>query len=240
MRINAKDMHFKELGEQIRNAKDNEIIIENCIGQRYIADASNGKSIKIQGTPGNALGAYMDGSVVEVFGNVQDAVGDTMNSGKIIVHGNAGDACGYAMRGGTIYVENNAGYRAGIHMKEYQDKRPALIIGNEAGSFLGEYQAGGIIVVLGLKTKRKFPVGRFCGTGMHGGKIFLRCEQIPFDLPEQIVAQKASEQALAEIEGYIKEYCEHFKSDINQIMKKDFYVLKPNSKNPYHMLYTPN
>mgnify|MGYP002508363490 CR=1 FL=1 len=44
----------------------------------------------------------------------------------------------------------NAGYRAGIHMKAYKDKVPVMVIGGTAGSFLGEYQAGGVIVVLGL------------------------------------------------------------------------------------------
>lgn len=240
MRIDAKNIHFKKLNEQIKNTIDSEIIIDNCLGHRYIADASSGKKITINGTPGNALGAYMDGSIVEVFGNAQEAVGDTMNDGKIIVYGNVGDACGYAMRGGAIYIENNAGYRAGIHMKEYQEKKPALIIGNEAGSFLGEYLAGGIIVVLGLNTDKKVPVGRFCGTGMHGGKIFLRCDEVPFDLPGQIQAAQVTDDDLEELAPYIKEYCEHFKTDYEEIMSKNFIVLTANSKNPYHRLYTLN
>lgn len=36
-----------------------------------------------------------------------------------------------------------------FHMKEYKEKVPVLVIGGRTGSFLGEYQAGGIIVVLG-------------------------------------------------------------------------------------------
>ena len=67
-----------------------------------------------------------------------------------IVHGNTGDAADYAMCGGKLYIKRNAGYRAGIHMKEYQDKIPVLMIGGSAGNFLGEYQAGGIIIVLGM------------------------------------------------------------------------------------------
>lgn len=35
-------------------------------------------------------------------------------------------------------------------MKEYKDKIPAIVVGGVAGSFLGEYQAGGVIVVLGF------------------------------------------------------------------------------------------
>ena len=77
------------------------------------------------------------------------------------------------MRGGKIYIQGNAGYRAGIHMKAYKEKIPVMIIGGYAGSFLGEYQAGGIIIVLGLHTDRRHIVGNFPCTGMHGGKMFL-------------------------------------------------------------------
>lgn len=114
--------------------------------------------------PGNALGAYLNGAEITVSGNAQDAVGDTMNEGKIVVHGQIGDAAGYAMRGGRIYIKGNAGYRAGIHMKAYKDKKPIMVIGGRAGSFLGEYQAGGIIIVLGLNIDgshcRKLPLHR--------------------------------------------------------------------------------
>ena len=106
-----------------------------------------------------------------------------MNDGAIFVHGSSGDATGYAMRGGKIYVRGNAGYRAGIHMKAYREKQPVLIIGGEAGSFLGEYQAGGIIIVLGLGSGGRAPVGRFVGTGMHGGRMLLRCDTLPRTFP---------------------------------------------------------
>lgn len=83
-----------------------------------------------------------------------------------MIHGSAGDAAGYAMRGGKIYVRDHAGYRAGIHMKEYKKKVPIMIIGGCAGSFLGEYQAGGILIVLGLQEDhipdhRQFPLYRY-------------------------------------------------------------------------------
>ena len=59
------------------------------MGQRYIASGLSGKDITIEGTPGNALGAYLDGSTITVHGNVQDATGDTMNDGAIYVDGQA-------------------------------------------------------------------------------------------------------------------------------------------------------
>ena len=149
MIIDAKRLGFAELNEKIRKT-DGDCRIVGCLGQRFIASGMGGKSIDIDGVPGNALGAYLSGAEITVNGNAQDAVGDTMNDGRIVVHGNIGDAAGYAMRGGEIYVKGNAGYRAGIHMKEYKTKKPAIIIGGRAGSFLGEYQAGGLILVLGL------------------------------------------------------------------------------------------
>ncbi|MGE5605028.1 MAG: glutamate synthase [Bacteroidota bacterium] len=240
MKIDAKNMDFKDLNDQIRSATDQRITIVNCNGQRYIGNGLGNKVIEINGVPGNALGSYLDGSDIIVNGNAQDATGDTMNDGSIVIHGSSGDATGYAMRGGKIYVRGSTGYRAGIHMKAYRDKVPVLIIGETAGSFLGEYQAGGIIVVLGLHTKEKVPVGNFCGTGMHGGKIYLRCEQLPKDLPRQVVAEKATEKDLAEIRLYLEEFCKFFGENIEDIYLKTFYVLTPNTKNPYKQLYTRN
>lgn len=238
MKIDATNLSFKELNNFIRQAPDNRITIDNCIGQRYIGSGLCGKELIINGTPGNALGSYLDGSLITVNGNTQDAAGDTMNDGAIYIHGSSGDATGYAMRGGKIYIKGDTGYRAGIHMKAYKDKVPVLIIGGTSGSFLGEYQAGGIIIVLGLNTKRKSPVGAYCGTGMHGGKIFLRSEKLPDNLPGHVVASVADETDLAEIMPFLHEYCVMFHEDLQYIKTHNFYVLTPNTKNPYKQLYT--
>lgn len=240
MKIDATNKHFKDLNSQIRLAADNQITIDNCIGQRYIGSGLGSKEIVINGTPGNALGSYLDGCNIIVNGNTQDGTGDTMNDGSIIIHGSAGDATGYAMRGGKIYVQGSTGYRAGIHMKAYQDKIPVLIVGETAGSFLGEYQAGGIIVVLGLHTDQKVPVGDCCGTGMHGGKIYLRCEELPQDLPEQVVAEDATEKDIEEIKPHLEGFCRIFGESIEYVYGQKFYVLTPNTKNPYKQLYTRN
>ena len=149
MTIDARSVAFDQLNQQVQ-ALDRDCTIVHCLGQRFIGTGMRRHQVLIHGTPGNALGAYLNGGTLEVFGNAQDAVGDTMNAGSIIVHGSVGDTAGYAMRGGTIYVQGNAGYRAGVHMKAYQDTLPVMVIGGRTGSFLGEYQAGGLILVLGL------------------------------------------------------------------------------------------
>ena len=173
-------------------------------------------------------------------GDAQDAVGDTMNAGRIVVHGSIGDAAGYAMRGGELYVAGNAGYRAGIHMKAYGDKLPVMVIGGRAGSFLGEYQAGGIIIVLGLTERSRPIVSNFPCTGMHGGKLFLRsdCRDILF--PSQVVVRPADEADLREIEGYLHTFCRLFGGRCRELLHHPFTVVTPNSSDPYRQLYVTN
>lgn len=239
--IRAAEMSFQQLNEQIHTCQDAEITLTDVMGQRYIASGLSGKRLAIHGIPGNALGAYVDDCRVEVFGNAQDATGDTMNAGEIIIHGSSGDATGYAMRGGMILVEGNVGYRAGIHMKAYKDQVPVLVVGGEAGSFLGEYQAGGYVVVLGLNTTGRAPVGRFCAAGMHGGKIFLRTEaELPFDLPSQVSAHRADAKELEEIRPFVEKYAHAFGRNTAEILRGAFQVLIPNTANPYKSLYVTN
>ena len=238
MNISALHLDFKELNGHIRTASE-AVHINECYGQRFIGSGLQGKTIVIHGTPGNALGAYFDGGTIELHGNAQDATGDTMNDGTIIIHGNAGDALGYAMRGGSIFVRGNAGYRTGIHMKEYKDKKPVIVIGGKTGSFLGEYLAGGLIVVLGIGEEEQ-PVGNFTGTGMHGGKIVIRTGKELAALPAQVTTEIASKNDLQEIAPVVGEFAQHFGMDAQSLMADRFVVLKPNAKNPYKQLYTAN
>ena len=166
MIIQAKGLSYRDINDKLRTA-DKEYTVRDCLGQRFICAGMSDISVTLEGVPGNALGAYLNGAEITVNGNAQDAVGDTMNDGRIVIRGSVGDAVGYAMRGGSIYVKGDAGYRAGIHMKAYKEKIPVMVIGGKAGSFLGEYQAGGVIVVLGLGTNGKKIVGNFPCTGMH-------------------------------------------------------------------------
>ncbi len=234
------ELHFKALNDMIEASEDSQVVLNGCFGQRYIGAGLGDKEIVIHGTPGNALGAYLNGASIKVYGNGQDATGDTMNDGSIEIHGNSGDATGYAMRGGCIYVQGDAGYRAGIHMKAYQDKLPVLVIGGRAGSFLGEYQAGGIIIVLGIGCEGKAPAGHFTCTGMHGGKVYLRCSEMPAGLPSQVDIAPATAEDLADIDPYLEEFCSRFGQDKAELLKESFYVLTPDTKNPYQQLYTYN
>ena len=237
--INAEGLDHRALNEAIRGA-GGDCSVEGCCGQRFIGAGMSGRNVTLGGVPGNALGAYLNGGTLTVCGNAQDAVGDTMNAGTIVVRGSIGDAAGYAMRGGRIYVGGNAGYRAGIHMKAYQDKVPVMIIGGKAGSFLGEYQAGGVIVVLNFKTPDELCVGNFPCTGMHGGKMFLRAACGSIELPEQVTARPASADDLRELRGYLEEYCRIFGLDADEVLSAPFTVVTPDSSNPYRQMYVPN
>lgn len=237
--IDASMLDFRQLNAAIRDCTG-DAAVTGCSGQRFIgAGLERGKLI-LSGTPGNALGAYLNGASIEVCGNAQDAVGDTMNAGRIVVRGSIGDAAGYAMRGGELYVQGDAGYRAGIHMKAYGDKLPVMVIGGKAGSFLGEYQAGGVIVVLGLTESARPIVSNFPCTGMHGGKLFLRSDCKNILLPKQVIARPASHKDLDGIWAYLHTFCELFGGDCDKLVRQPFTLITPNSSNPYKQLYVTN
>ncbi len=239
MLIHAENLDYRALNEEIRTS-DSSCTLEGCCGQRFIGAGMSDRDINITGIPGNALGAYLNGGTITVHGNTQDAVGDTMNEGRIVIHGNIGDAAGYAMRGGRIFVKGNAGYRAGIHMKAYKEKVPVMVIGGRTGSFLGEYQAGGLIVVLNLEEPDRRIVGNFPCTGMHGGKMFLRSKCTDVVFPDQVTARTATDEDMSEIRESIKEFCGYFGYDTESVMSGDFTVIEPDSSNPYRQMYVAN
>ena len=162
-----------------------------------------------------------------------------MNAGCICVFGNAGDATGYAMRGGRIFVGGNVGYRCGIHMKAYKENKPAIVIGGKAGSFLGEYQAGGIIVVLGDGAEGS-PVGNFCGTGMHGGEMYIRGDALPKTLPPQVKAERLERFPEGEAAQLVRQWCDAFGKESERYLSSPCFRLTPDSANPYKQMYTPN
>lgn len=239
MYVDAKNLTYTDINNMLRET-DEDCVIKNCLGHRFLAAGLGKKSVTFEGVPGNALGAYLSGAKLEVLGNAQDAVGDTMNSGEIIIHGNIGDTAGYAMRGGEVYVEKNAGYRAGIHMKAYREKKSVIVIGGHTGSFLGEYQAGGLIIVLGIFDDGKPLVGNFPSMGMHGGKMFLRGDVSDICFSERTIVSAASDEDLAEIRPYLEKYCKYFDKKTEDILSEDFTVVTPDSKNPYKQMYVAN
>ncbi|MHB1004590.1 MAG: GltB/FmdC/FwdC-like GXGXG domain-containing protein [Chloroflexota bacterium] len=240
--IDAKGVYYRELNGRLREAVENgvrRVVINNVTGQRYIGtDLPGGVEIEINGTPGNDLGAFMEGPRVTVHGNLQDGCGNTMNDGIIVAHGRAGDALGYAMRGGKIFIRDDVGYRVGIHMKQYEERVPKIVIGGTAQPFLGEYMAGGVLVVLGLDlAPGEKHTANFIGTGMHNGVIYLRGDVEPFQLGKEVGVRDLDEADWAVVRPLVEEYAAYFDRDAGSILQGSFRKLLPLSLRPYGRLY---
>ena len=242
--INAKNTNYRTLNELIGKAAktSKNIKLTNVFGQRYIGRALNENvKITVYGTPGNDTAAYMDGAEIEIFGSVQDALANTMNRGKIIVRGRCGDTAGYAMRGGEIYIEGSVGYRVGIHMKEYGDSKPVIVAGGSAGDFLGEYMAGGAIILLGLGLEKGESItGRFCATGMHGGAVYLYGGTDSFNLGKEAAETNLSPQDKRFLKKHLTAYAKYFNKDLSLIKIEDFKKYSALNKNPYKNMYCKN
>ncbi len=243
---NNRPLSYKKLNKQIHNMinfKHKKILLDDVCGQRFIAASLQGNlEIEINGLPGNDLGIFLDGPKIVINGNCEDQAGNTMNDGEIIVHGEGGDVIGLSARGGKIYIKKDVGYRVGIHIKEYENKFPVIVIGGTTKDFLGEYMAGGLIIVLGLKF---LPDGKIIenphticgdelGTGIHRGKIILRTEE---DLEDKLgigaKVDKMTSETEKEIRPYIEEFCQTFEIPLEMLFEKPFKVIKPISKRPF-------
>lgn len=228
--------HFQEANERVRAAlaEADTVELREVYAQRYLGCAMpEGKRLEVHGVPGNDMACYMDGGEIEVFGNAQDQIGNTMNGGRIVVHGRCGDAAGYAMRGGRILVRDDCGWRVGIHMKQYEGRCPVIVIGGDAGSFLGEYMAGGIIVLRGRP-------GSYLATGMHGGTIYLREPLAPEDVPEGLVLEPVDDDDLAVLAELLADYNRCFAGDLGAPIEatgEGYFRLRPASSRPYASLY---
>jgi glutamate synthase domain-containing protein 3 len=245
--IDATGIETKELNDRLRElmlSGANTVALKNVCGQRYIgtrlySPEHKRMEIEIFGTPGNDLGAFLYGHRLTVHGNAQDGVGNTMDAGEIDVHGRAGDVLGMSMRGGKIFIRDNVGYRTALHMKEYEDKRPIIVIGGTAQDFLGEYMAGGIVMLLGLDGRPH--KANFIGTGMHGGVIYLRGAVDKMQLGGQVEISALEEKDWNIVDKCISEFIERFPElhmSKDGILKEEFIRLTPKSKRPYGKLYT--
>jgi glutamate synthase domain-containing protein 3 len=239
--VDAGEMYYRDLNALLRSLNSNGIKgikISNVYGQRYIGTNLEGNiNVDIYGTPGNDLGAFMNGPSLTIHGNAQDGCGNTMDEGKIVIHGHAGDVVGYSMRGGRIFIRGNAGYRLGIHMKEYKEKQPIIVVGGTAQDFLGEYMAGGVIVILGLTLEDgEKHNARFVGTGMHGGKMYIRGKVNQQTKDVEVVGLENSDRKL--LHRIINEFCSYFGFKISDIMTHEFSKLIPLSYRPYGKLYS--
>ncbi|MFP3903191.1 MAG: hypothetical protein ACLFWB_02995 [Armatimonadota bacterium] len=241
MRIDAKNVPYRELNEQIHDAiagGNHDLTIENVQGQRYIgAGLEKGVNLQIEGVPGQDLAAFMDGAQITVNANVQDGVANTMNDGRIVVRGDAGDICGHSMRGGSVLVEGLVGWRCGIHCKAFGQHYPTMVVGTTAGAYLGEYMAGGLIAVLNIEDSDGSPVGNYCGTGMHAGLMFVRGHVEPYQLGAECGTDELSEADWDLLRSIIEDFCAEFGHDADRFAREQFIKIFPKTSRPYGRLY---
>ncbi|WXG41067.1 MAG: hypothetical protein WED07_09905 [Candidatus Freyarchaeum deiterrae] len=241
MQIDAKGLNYKELNKKLKEIvlKDDtkEIEIVNVNGHRYIGTGLENSNviIRLHGIPGNDLAAFMNGASIFVYGNAEDGVGNTMNAGLVVIHGDARDVVGYSMREGKIFIKGNVGYRAGIHMKAYKNRFPSIVVGGKAEDFLGEYMAGGIIVILN-RNNEEYPVGKFTATGIHGGTIFVRGKVSEETLGIGAEIDVPNEEDLKLLNELISEFSFYFQVS-EDLAGSEFTKIHSKSHRPFGKLY---
>jgi len=242
MKFDAKGLHYKDLNEQLHaavNSGEKVLSVENVNGHRYIGTGMNSDcEIELSGTPGNDLAAFMNGPRITVRGNAQDAMGNTMSGGRVVVHGHAGDLLAHSLRGGTLLVRDSAGYRVGIHMKAFGQRVARVVVGGKVGDYAGEYMSGGILVVLGLTGEPDKPIaGKYLGTGMHGGEIYVRGEVSDEQLGKEVGRTAIDDDNWERLAQLLGEFAAEFDVDAGRFRREDFVRLVPATHRPYGTLY---
>ena len=76
---------------------------------------------------------------------------------------------------------------------------------------------------------------------MHGGVMYLRCDELPRSLPSQVSAVKKWGADIEELAELVREWCNFFPEyDSKTLLEHNFFVLTPNTDNPYKQMYTNN
>ncbi len=240
--IDAQDLHYTPLNQRIRKAVADgatKIVIDNVLGQRFIGDGLRGDEVEIivNGVPGGDLAMFMSGPTIIVHGNADHAPGNTMDKGRVIIHGSAGDAVAHSMRGGRVYVRDNIGYRGGIHMKQYMEKRPIVVVGGGARAFLGEYMAGGVLIVLGMKGVQ--PISeQGVGSGIHGGEIYVRGTVDDLWLGVGAKQAPVTDEQKAMIRPIIEDFAKSFGIDAAPLLASEYTRIAATSARPFASKYT--
>ena len=145
------------------------------------------------------------------------------------------------MRGGEIFIRDNAGYRAGIHMKAYKQYKPVIVIGGRVRQLSGRIPGRRAdFWCWYLHTDGRPIVHFFPCTGMHGGKMVFRGDVSSIRFPDQVTLHNATAEDMEEITPYVREYCRLFDRDAEAMLRDNYTVITPDSKNPYQQMYVAN
>jgi len=261
----GRKLYHRELNERIRKAVREGytwITLRNVCGQRFIgAGIKDRVTIEVFGDAGLDLGVFSEGASIIVHGCSEYLLGNTLNGGELVVYGDSWDITGMGARHGRMFIMGDGGSRVGIHMKEYKDKKPAIVYGGRVKQYCGEYMAGGVIVVLGLDyseairkkgkeiTKEDIDSGRIrdyageivqsdLGSGIHGGAVYIRGE-----VPDDALGVYASKEGLNDedkriLSPLLERFSELFNTPTDLIWGKGFTKIKPVSSRPFGKVYT--
>jgi glutamate synthase domain-containing protein 3 len=133
-------------------------------------------------------------------------------------------------------IKGSSGYRVGIHMKEFGQMRPYLVIGGTVKDYLGEYMAGGTILVLGLRNDVESPVGNNIGAGMHGGRIYVKGKVDSSQLGPGAIISQMTEEDKVELSALLEEFEGYFGEKIGRDYSS-FVKINPSSSRPFSGYY---
>jgi glutamate synthase domain-containing protein 3 len=98
--------------------------------------------------------------------------------------------------------------------------------------------AGGILVLLGLNLGESVHhKGRFIGTGMHGGVIYMRGSVEDYQLGKEVGIADLEEADYQILQQYVGEFADHFGYETEEILEHKFIKLFPRWLRPYGRLY---
>jgi glutamate synthase domain-containing protein 3 len=136
--------------------------------------------VTAKGTLGSHGGSYSEGDgTLEIIGSLQDNCFEASSVREVVCHANASMMAGNAFQGERFFLRGSADSRAFQQLRPRNGMQPVAIIGETAGQYLGKMMSGGAILVLGLEHLGREDVdtpivGEFVGTGMVGGRIYVR------------------------------------------------------------------
>jgi len=93
------------------------------------------------------------------------------------------------------------------------------------------------LVVLGLDSTEASAVGRYVGTGMHGGFIYVRGTLEPYQVGAEVGISNLNDADWAGLSGILAEFCHDLGPVDADLKRGDFTKLTPQSTRPYGTLY---
>jgi hypothetical protein len=123
---------------------------------------------------------------------------------------------------------------------DYVVETAAVQVAKESCLPVLEAGLGFIPISIGAFADADFYAKACAAAKAHGGRIYLRTTHLPPDLPAQVVVSQATEEDISHLRPLVEEYCRRFQVEKEPLLASHYYVLRPNTKNPYKQLYVNN